>query len=100
MASIRKIKNEVSYLINEVISDAYVALYFQPESKREAIFGVINTAAELNNNLIDRINHPAEKHNASLVRKHFAQVRKDMFDGIDTLFADLSAACKSAEAKK
>lgn len=97
MASIRKTKKEVTYLINEVISDAYVALYFQPTDKRDAIFAIINRAAELNNDLIDRINRPAEKHNASLVRKHFAQVRKDMFEGVDSLFAELSGVCKSTK---
>ena len=28
MASIRRIKNEIDYLVSEVISDGYMALYF------------------------------------------------------------------------
>lgn len=34
MASIRGIKNEIDYLVSEVISDGYMALYFNVE-KRE-----------------------------------------------------------------
>lgn len=97
MASIRKIKKDLTYLMNEVISDAYVALYFQPASQRDAIFGVINKAAELNNSLLDRINRPAEKHNPSLVSKHYAQVRREMTDGAEVLFGELSAACQASK---
>lgn len=95
MASIRKTKKEVTYLINEVISDCYVALYFQPESSREAILEVINQAVELNNKLIDAINHPADKHNASLVRKHYRHLRNEMFTEVDAMFAALSESCKA-----
>lgn len=95
MASIRKTKLEVTYLINEVISDCYMALYFQGESSKEAILKIINDAVELNNNLIERINHPADKQNASLVKKHYSHLRAEMFQRVDALFADLSVACKT-----
>lgn len=100
MASVRKFKKEVSYLVNEVISDCYVALYFQPETSREAILGVITDAVELNNSLLDRINHPAEKHNAKLLRKHYQQLRNEMFDKIDASFDKLSQACAKPAPKK
>ena len=99
MASIRNIKKDLTYLVNEVISDAYVALYFQPASQRDAIFGIVNKAAELNNALLDRINHPAEKHNPSLVRKHYAQIRRELNEGVQNLFGELSDVCKSSQAK-
>lgn len=99
MASIRTIKKDLTYLVNEVISDASIALYFQPAASRDAIFGIINKAAELNNTLLDRINHPAEKHNPSLVRKHYAQVRRELADGVETLFGELSEVCKASHAK-
>lgn len=99
MASIRNIKKDVTYLVNEVISDAYVALYFQPASQRDAIFGLIDKAAELNNTLLDRINRPAEKHNPSLVRKHYAQIRRELTEGVEKLFGELSEICRAGSAK-
>lgn len=99
MASIRNIKKDLTYLVNEVISDASIALYFQPADRREALFAIINKAAELNNSLLDRINRPAEKHNRSLVRKHYAQIRREMNEGVENLFAELSQACKTAKAE-
>lgn len=93
MASIRGIKNEIDYLVSEVISDGYMALYFNGE-KRDAIVAVIEEAVALRNTLYDQVNHPADKQNKSLVHKHYAQVRRDMMSGVDALFRKLSDICK------
>lgn len=77
MASIRGIKNEIDYLVSEVISDGYMALYFNVE-KRDAIVSVIEEAVAMRNNLYEKVNNPADKQNKSLVRKHYAQIRRDM----------------------
>jgi hypothetical protein len=50
----------------------------------------MNKAVELRNDLFGRINSPAEPNNKSLVAKHYAQIRRDMFAGIDGLFTELS----------
>lgn len=93
MASIRGIKNEIDYLVSEVISDGYMALYFNGE-KRDAIVAVIEEAVALRNTLYDQVNHPADKQNKSLVHKHYVQVRRDMMSGVDALFRKLSDICK------
>ena len=93
MASIRGIKNEIDYLVSEVISDGYMALYFNVE-KRDAIVSVIEEAVAMRNNLYEKVNNPADKQNKSLVRKHYAQIRRDMISGTDDLFRKLSAICK------
>ena len=93
MASIRGIKNEIDYLVSEVISDGYMALYFNVE-KRDAIVSVIEEAVAMRNNLYEKVNNPADKQNKSLVRKHYAQIRRDMISGPDDLFRKLSDICK------
>ncbi len=93
MASIRGIKNEIDYLVSEVISDGYMALYFNGE-KRDAIVAVIEEAVAMRNNLFEQVNHPADKQNKSLVRKHYLQIRRDMLTGVDHLFQELSDICK------
>ena len=40
MASIRRIKRDIDFLANEVISDCYMALYFNDGAKREQIVAV------------------------------------------------------------
>ena len=44
--------------------------------------------------MIQRSNHPADKQNKSLVKKHYAQMRRDMMTRIDALFGKLSDICK------
>lgn len=94
MASIRGIKNDIDYLVSEVVSDCYMALYFNPAEKREGIVAIVEEAVEFRNETYFKINHPAEKHNPSLVKKHYAQIRREMMTRVDELFERLSAACK------
>ena len=94
MASLRGIKNDIDYLVSEVISDCYMALYFNDQSKREGIVAVIEEAVDFRNEMIQRANHPADNQNKSLVKKHYAQMRRDMMTRIDALFGKLSDICK------
>jgi predicted HAD superfamily phosphohydrolase len=87
------LKRDINYLMDEVVTDSYLSLYFHPEHK-DAIVGVIRDAVDLRNSLYDRANNPVEKKSKSLVRKHYAAVRRDMFEGIDELFVRLSEAGK------
>ena len=89
MSSLRMLKKDIDYLVDEVVTDAYLSLYFHPERKDD-IVGIIQDTVRLRNSLFEKANNPAEKKNKSLVRKHYAQVRREMFDGIDSLFVRLS----------
>ena len=89
MASLRVLKRDINYLMDEVVTDSFLSLHFHPDHKDE-IVGVTRDAVDLRNSLYDRANRPIEKKSASLVRKHYAAVRRDMFDGIDRLFVRLS----------
>jgi predicted HAD superfamily phosphohydrolase len=93
MASLRKLKRDINYLMDEVVTDSYLSLWFHPEHK-DAIVNVIRDAVDLRNTLYDRANNPIEKKSSSLVRKHYAAVRRDMFEGIDRLFVRLSEVGK------
>lgn len=93
MASVKSLKKDIEYLIEEVLTDCYLSIYFH-EDKKEDILKVMNKAVDLRNDLFVRVNNPIEPKNQSLVRKHYAQVRKDMFEGVDGLFAQLSTLNK------
>jgi len=89
MASLRKLKKDINYLMDEVVTDSYLSLYFHPEHK-DAIVEVIRGAVELRNSLYERANNPAERKSRPLVHRHYAALRRDMFDGVDALFVRLS----------
>jgi len=97
MASIRLIKKDIDYLMGEIVADCYLAISFHPEKKDE-IVTIMEKAVEWRNKLVDLANNPAEKHNASLMKKHFRYIRAEMFSGVDAMFEELSAATQQPKA--
>ncbi len=93
MASVRMIKKDIDYLVGEVISDCYMTLYFHP-AKQAGVVAIMQQAVELRNKLFTAANNPVEKNNPSLVRKHYAGVRRELMQSIDELFVKLSDLCK------
>ncbi len=95
MASLRKLKKEIDYLVSEVISDGYACMVVHASKNRDAVIDIIEEAVDVRNKLIDRANHSDEKHNTRLVKKYYRTLRAEMFDSIDALFQKLSDICKA-----
>lgn len=93
MASRRSIKKDIDYLVQEIIGDSYLTLHFHPGKKSE-VLALIGKAVDARNDFIQRANNPAEKKNRRLVRKHYAQLRRELMEQIDGLFSELSAIAK------
>jgi len=93
MASLRKFKKEIDYCLEELVFDCDMSMYYH-SSKEAEIFEIMKKGVDLRNRLYVAANNPAEPHNASLVRKHYAAVRADMFESFDALFGELSALNK------
>ena len=93
MASLRDIKKEIDYVVNEVVYDCYLSLGFHSDKQGE-IIAVMQGAVDMRNDLIELVNNPAEKHNPSLVRKHYAYVRQQLNEESDELWGKLSEICK------
>ena len=70
MANLRDLKKEIDYRLEELVFDCDMAICFQP-SKEKAM-------------------NPAEPHNRSLVRKHYAALRSEMVAAYGELFEKLS----------
>ncbi len=88
MANLRTLKKDIDYLVEEILADCYLTLYFHPE-KYDAVTAIIQRAVDERNNLYDRVNNPPAKGGA-LARKHYSTVRRDLFDQAHTLFSELS----------
>ena len=89
MANLRYLKKEIDYRLEEVVFDCDMAICFQP-SKETEIFEVMQEAVAIRNDLFTKANNPAEPHNPSLVRKHYAALRAEMVDEFEKLFEKLS----------
>lgn len=89
MANLRNLKKEIDYCLEEVVFDCDMAICFQPTKEKE-IFGLMQEAVAVRNTLYTKANNPAEPHNASLVRKHYAALRREMSEAYGQLFEKLS----------
>jgi hypothetical protein len=96
MASIRELKKDIDYLIFEVISDCFVYTGFHSE-KEEKVTDIVNSAVELRNDLIARVNNPEGEGEPKAVRAHFKKIEKDLVEGVDNLFERLSSLSKTKE---
>lgn len=90
MANLRQLKKEIDYCLEELVFDCDMAICFQP-SKGEEIFALMQQGVALRNDYFTKVNNPAEPHNPSLVRKHYAALRAEMEAGFGELFEKLSA---------
>lgn len=93
MANLRVLKKEIDYRLEEFVFDCEMAAFFQP-NKEEKVVELMAKGVELRNALYVKANNPAEPHNRSLVKKHYAALRRDMVESFAGLFADLSAVCE------
>lgn len=94
MASLRDIKKDIDYVVNELVFDCYMSLFYHSD-KQEAVVDIMQEAADLRNNLFEMVSNPPEKHNKSLIKKHYRYVREQLFEKTDALFEKLSYVCKA-----
>lgn len=78
--------------MEEFVFDCEMAAFVQP-NKEEAIVELMQKSVELRNVLYCKANNPAEPKNRSLVKKHYAALRRDIVSSFASLFADLSGVC-------
>ena len=89
MANLRFLKKEIDYRLEELVFDCDMTIYFRPDKEQE-IFGIMQQGLELRNSLFVKANNPAEPHNPSLVRKHYAALRQEINTAYGKLFEQLS----------
>ena len=91
MSSVRDLKKEIDNQVFAVISDCFAYSEMHPGVKEDIISGIINEAVSLRNELINRINHLDHKADSKQVKVYFQAVKKDLLEGTDKLFSQLSS---------
>jgi hypothetical protein len=88
MAKIKDLKDDVNYLIFEVISDCNTYMNVHPENSGKT-FELIEETVELRNNLIQKIIHPTE-----VTPQYFKRIKNELINGVDGVFEKLRALIK------
>lgn len=108
MANLRRLKKDIDYVLEEIVFDCDMAILYQP-SKEQEIFGIMQQAVELRNDLYEKANNPfgkktrekADKHgklprkcgekcNALLVKRQYAALHKEIAARFEELFLKLA----------
>lgn len=90
MASLRVIKKDVIYLVNEVISDCWVYMYLNGEKNLDEAKKIVADAIEFGDNIFEQINHYPKDD----AKKHFKALNQKLLEGTDALFVRLSELSK------
>ena len=89
MASIRRIKKDIDYLIGEVLSDCDTFMFLYPEKKHDEAIAIIVETVDLRNKLMERARKIEGKPKA-----HFKAIFEDLLKGVDGMFTRISALTK------
>jgi len=84
--NLRDIKKDIEYLVGEFIDDCSLFMAFNPDCNEEALAKLVDEAVDLYNNLKDKVNARVEGNK----KAYFAQVRKELLEGLDGLCEKLS----------
>ena len=90
MASLRRLKKDIDFLVQEVISDCCTFMYLYPDKKREEAIQIIEDAVELRNKLYAKSNNPQ----TNPKKAYYRAINQELFKGIDTLFQTISELTK------
>ena len=94
MASIKNLKKDVDFLVDEVIGDCMLYLHFNQGKNIDEIESVLKQTVDLRNGLYGKINHPEGKGDAKQTKAHFKAVAKDLLTGVNDLFEQISKLAK------
>lgn len=90
MASIRRLKKDIDFFIEEVISDCCTFMYVYPDKKREEAVEIIQDTVALRNKLYGEANNPQENSR----KAYYKAINKELLEGIDALFQRISELTK------
>ena len=90
MASLRRLKKDIDFLVEEVISDCCTFMYIYPDKKNEEAIDIIEDAVALRNKLYGEANNPQDNPR----KAYYKAVNKELLEGVDTLFQKISELTK------
>lgn len=85
MASIRDLKKNVNTLTFELVSECMTYKYFHKEKKHDKTQKAMENIVTKRNELVDKINHPAEKADYKKNRTYYRGVIKEMNDMVSLM---------------
>jgi hypothetical protein len=95
MASVKNIKKDIDYLVDEVISDSLLCISMQPVKNKENFIEIINQTVEMRNNLISKVNSAPRIAKRSEMKAYYKAIYDELISNADKSFEKLSKLIES-----
>ena len=94
MASRRRIKKEIDYVISDLVVDCftYISLYQKPND--EETLQIVQNTLELRNELRNMANHPEKKSDSETAKAYYDNIAKTLIGGINEGYGKLGKLVK------
>lgn len=89
MASIKNLKKDLNYLIDEVIGTCMIHQYTQ-QDKHEELDQIINEMIEFRENMIFRINNPGVNGDGNSLRNFYRSLFDELLEKVNGAFDKLN----------
>lgn len=83
MASIRRLKKEIDYLVSELVIDCLSYSNLYAEANKDEAFLIIKEMLEVRTQVRNLANHPDGKDNRKLVRAHYRAATAKLGQGLE-----------------
>jgi len=89
MASIRDLKKDINFLTDEVIGNCFLHYYFVEDNEQKKVDEIIEEMVKVRNDLINRVNNPAEDSNKKTDKDYYRSIRDELIEKANKAFDSL-----------
>lgn len=97
MASKRRIKKEIDYLVSDLILDCftYANMYSKPND--EETMKIVQDILVLRNDIRKQVNHPEKKAASESSKTYYDKLAQTLFDGVEDGYEELGKLLSKKE---
>ena len=90
MASIKNLKKDIHFLIDEVIGTCLLQQYTSGKGKNEEIEQLIFEMADFREDIIDRANNPENKPESQSLKQYYRSLFDELLEKVNSAFDKLN----------
>ena len=90
MASIKNLKKDINYLVDEVIGIALLHQYTREPEKRNELEELINEMVTYRDHLINKVNNPDVKDSRRALKSYYRSLFNDLLEKVNSAFEKLN----------
>jgi len=94
MASIKNLKKDINYLVDEVIGICLLHQYTRSPENQDELENIINEMVEFRDELISKINNPEVKDGKKKLKSYYRSLFDELLEKVNKAFETLNTVTK------